>query len=373
MNVVQRDRSSMLDQSRPRLRSLDAFRGLAVAAMIVVNSPGTGMVVYPALVHSAWHGWTFADTIFPAFLWMVGLSVAVATAGRLERGESHVELLRHAIRRAALLFCCGLFIDAFPAFDITAIQLTGVLQKIAVCYLMAFAIYSFTGWRGQLVAIVMLNVVYLAIMILVPVPGCAVGPWDMECNVARYANELLLHGHLWHSQELNDPDGLVTVLPATATVLFGVLTGQLLRIDAARRHLRTILAGSGCILVVAGQVLANWIPINKVLWTSSYVVFMAGVSMLAFGTLYWCVDIRKACGWLRPMEVLGMNALVAYMLSRIVCNVFKIHVFGRSLYTDVFAQFATPPNASLLFALTNVTAIYGVAWYMHHRGWFIRL
>ncbi|MFO1393246.1 MAG: heparan-alpha-glucosaminide N-acetyltransferase domain-containing protein [Steroidobacteraceae bacterium] len=363
----------MLDQSGPRLRSLDAFRGLAVAAMIVVNSPGSGMAVYPALVHSAWHGWTFADTIFPAFLWVVGLSMTIATAGKLQRGATQGELLRHAFRRAVMLFCCGLFIDNFPAFDVTAIQLTGVLQKIAACYLIAFAIYLFTNWRGQIAAIVMLNAAYLGIMILVSVPGCTSGPWDVECNVARYANESLLHGHTWHSEELNDPDGLVTVLPATATVLFGILTGQLLRIESARRSVTLILLGSGGILVVAGQALANWIPINKILWTSSYALFMAGVSAVVFGVLYWCIDIRKSCRWLRPMEVLGMNALTAYLLSRIICNVFKIHVRGFSLYADVLERVTTAPNASLLFALTNVVAVYCAAWYMHRRRWFVRL
>lgn len=363
----------MLSVLNPRLRSLDVFRGLAVAAMIVVNNPGTDTGIYPALIHSAWDGWTFADTIAPAFLWIVGLSMAIGTAARLERGHGRGKIIGHAMRRAVVLFACGLFVDAFPVFDLANLQLTGLLQEIAVSYAFAFLIFVLANWPGQLLAVVLLNAAYVALMVLYPVPGCDAGPWDVRCNVARYANETLLHGHLWHSQALNDPDGLVTVLPATTTVLLGALTGRLLRFDSEKRRLTTILMASGAALIAAGQLLANWIPINKVLWTSSYVALMAGISSIAFAMLYWAIDIRKTGAWLRPFEILGMNALAAYMLSRIVLNIFKVHVMGMSLYNDVFLRIAAPPNASLLFALMNAAAIYCAAWYMHRRGWFIRL
>jgi predicted acyltransferase len=358
---------------RPRLRSLDAFRGLAVAAMIVVNNPGTDTGIYSALIHSAWDGWTFADTIAPAFLWIVGLSMTIATAGRLQGGDSRSEIVRHAIRRAVVLFGCGLFIEAFPAFDLANIQLTGLLQEIAVSYLLAFVIFVLMKWPGQLVAIIVLNAAYIALMVWYPVPGCDAGPWDVMCNVARYANESLLHGHLWHQPALNDPDGLVTVLPATTTVLFGALAGRALRLELPNGRIALILLASGCTLFATGHALAHWIPINKTLWTSSFVALMAGLSSIVFAVLYWIIDIRRSGPWLRPFEILGMNALAAYMLSRVVLNIFKVHVFGMSLYSDVFARVAAPPNASLLFALMNVAAIYVAAWVMYRRGWFIRL
>ena len=167
-----------------RLQSLDIFRGLAIASMILVNnSPGAREDAYPALRHALWNGWTFADTIFPSFLWIVGVAMTLSTASRIERGGDRASLLKHAIRRSVLLFCCGLLLDLFylpvrqfPFFGLAdRLQVTGVLQKIAVCYLVAFAIYLWMGWRGAVAGIVVFNLAYLGLMLYYPVPGCGAG------------------------------------------------------------------------------------------------------------------------------------------------------------------------------------------------------
>ena len=238
--------------SSPRLKSIDVFRGATIAAMVLANSQFSHEVSYRQLAHAAWNGWTFADTIFPGFLFIVGVSLVLSTALRMARGEDCARLVIHAMRRSLLIFACGLVIDylripseEFPFVGVEAhLQLTGVLQKIAVCYLAAFLIYLWAGSRGVIVAIIGLNLLYLGLLYYFPVPGCGPGSLAASCNFPGHLDEIVLDGFRWNSSAF-DPDGVGTLLPAISSVLFGVLAGQLLLQSErpSRQRLLQLLAG----------------------------------------------------------------------------------------------------------------------------------
>ena len=363
----------------PRLRSIDVFRGATIAAMVLVNAQFSHEVSYRQLAHAAWNGWTFADTIFPCFLFIVGVSLVLSTVSRMARGEDGPTLLVHAVRRSLLIFACGLAIDylrvptrEFPFIGLEAhLQLTGVLQKIAVCYLAAFLIYLGTGLRGVIVAIIGLNLLYLGLLFYFPVPGCGPGSLAPSCNFPGYLDEIVLAG--LKSNTAFDPDGLGTILPAISSVLFGVLAAQLLiqTERPPRERLLQLLAG-GLILIAAGELLSTWVPINKQLWTTSFALLMAGLAAAGLACAVWLVGVCPPRAWLRPLEVLGLNAIAAYLISRLVMNVPRVHVMGASLH-DVLLHAASPPNASLLYAIVVLAVVYVAVWIMDRRDWHLKL
>ena len=361
-----------------RLKSLDVFRGATIASMILVNSPGVREDSYSLLRHTAWNGWTFADTIFPAFLFIVGVSLTLSTAARVERGERRSSLIGHAVRRSLLLFSCGVFIDLlifpqreFPYFAFRDhLQLSGVLQKIAVCYLLAFLIFVWAGRRGAILGILGLNLIHLGFLFFYPVPGCGAFVLTAQCSFPGYLDGILLRGHT--SGEIYDPDGLGTVLPATTTVLLGVLAGLLLRSEPRPRLRLQRLLGGGLGLAAAGVLLSTWVPINMPLWTTSYVLLMAGVAAVSLAVWYGAVDVRQSGRWVRPLEIFGMNPVAAYLVSRPADHALRVHVARESLYTDVCRRLAGPANASLLFAIVVLIAVYLVVWLMYERRWFLK-
>lgn len=360
-----------------RLKSLDVFRGAAIASMIVVNSLGSPEDSYLELRHSPWHGWTFADTIFPGFLFIVGVSLTLSTAARMERGADRASLAAHAVRRALLIFAAGVLIDwlIFPArhFPYFAFkdhpQLSGALQKIAVGYLVSFFIFLWGGWRGVWAGVVGISVLYAGLLYLYPVPGCGRGVLTPECSFPSFVNARLMDGYT--SGAVYDPDGLGTALPTVASVMFGVLAGGALR--AWHDHRRRIqwLLGGGLVLIVAGTILSPWVPLNKQLWTPSYFVLMAGLSSLAFAATYWVVDARHAGVWVRPFEILGLNAIACYLASRLIDHVLRVHIRGFSI-PDALNNLASPAVASLLFAFVTLGVVYLGAWFAYRRRWFLR-
>src|ERR1039457_6520399 len=217
-------------QTASRLVSLDAFRGATIALMVLVNNAGSGRDSYPQLEHAAWHGWTITDTGFPSFLWIVGVAITLSLGKRLAGGTSKSRLMAQVARRAAVLFVFGLAVYAYPNFDLGTQRILGVLQRIAICYLIASAIYLFTGVRGQILWIVGLFAAYWMMMTLIPVPGYGPGRLDVEGNLAHYVDRMGVRNHKHLPTKTWDPEGLVSTLPAIATALFGVLAGQILRL-----------------------------------------------------------------------------------------------------------------------------------------------
>lgn len=358
-----------------RLVSLDVFRGAAIVAMILVNNPGDPAHTFAPLVHSGWDGWTLADTIFPAFLWISGFALALSMRARAASGASRQQLLVTALRRAALLFACGLLVEGFPYFDLSHYQYTGVLQKIAVAWFLAYTICLYTDWRGRILALAVLFAAYVFFMSAAHLPECGAGPWSPKCNAAHYLDDRALAGHLWVAHMGNDPDGIVGSLAATASVLLGVLALSLFRSPdgSSRRWRKDRLAVTSALLLGAGLACSAWIPINKILWTPSYTLFMAGLSGAAFLVVYWLVDERGAGGWVKPLQIFGMNALAAYVLSRLGADLLKKHVNGESIYSALLLPWMEAHWASLAFALLNVLAVFVVVWLMYRRGIFVRL
>jgi predicted acyltransferase len=362
-----------------RLASLDVFRGLTVASMILVNNPGTWTAVYPPLRHAAWHGWTFTDLVFPFFLWIVGAAMTLSFARRFERGDGSGRLALHALRRAAIVFALGLLLNGFPSFDLATWRIPGVLQRIAVCYLAASVIFLFTGWRGQAISIAVLLAGYWLAMTLVAVPGIGAGSLDKGANLAQYVDRVVLGRHMWSETRTWDPEGLLSTLPAIATTLFGALAGRLLLATRTPAAKTAWMFLSGSALVAAGLLMNVWLPINKNLWTSSYAVFTAGVASLVFACCYWLVDVKGHRRWTRPFAIYGMNALAAYVLAGAlevlpdalpVGGATSLHQF---LYRRLFAPVASPPNASLLWALCCVLLVYAAAYGLYRRKWFLKV
>ncbi len=252
-----------------RLVSLDAFRGITIAGMILVNNPGSWSYVYAPLRHAEWHGWTPTDLIFPFFLFIVGVSMTLSFAKQREKGLSERDLRLKVLKRALLIFALGLFLHAFRIF--------GVLQRIALAYLFASLITLRSGPTGQIRWAGGLLLFYWVVMKAVPVPGFGVGDLSMEGNLAAWLDRTLFGEHLW--RDLYDPEGLLSTIPAVATVLLGVLTGRLIHSDRDRVDITNRLFVWGWGAILAGLIVSIWFPINKALWTSSYVLFTAGAAM----------------------------------------------------------------------------------------------
>jgi len=373
--------SAALKKQAPteRLISLDAFRGAIIALMVLVNDPGDGRHVYGPLNHAEWNGWTITDVVFPSFLWILGVAMTFSMAKRLAAGNSRARIFTQALRRAATLFALGLFLYALPKFDLSTLLVLGVLQRIAICYAIAAAIYLTTGVRGQILWIVSLLTAYWLIMKLALVPAYGAGYLDVERNFAHYVDRLILGRHNYAHTKTWDPEGLVSTLPAIATALFGILAGSLLRARRALAERTTWMFLAGNLLIAAGLICDIWLPINKKIWTSSFALFMAGLDFVMLAIAVWWVDGLGHRQAVKPLVILGMNAIAVYMTSEILDGM--LHTIQLSsgvsahvwIYDRVFAPLASPMNASLLYALIYTLLMYLIAYGMYRRGWFWRV
>ncbi len=375
-----------------RLMSLDAFRGFTIAGMILVNNPGSWSYVYPQLAHAKWNGWTFTDLIFPFFLFIVGVAMTFSYSKRVERGDDKTKLLLHALRRAAVIFGLGLFLSGFPfglvfdhKFSFATIRIPGVLQRIAVCYLVANIIFLSTHLRGQIVWTVALLTLYWLLIKLVPVPGYGTGVLDPTGNLCWYVDSTLLRGHTWLGAPVPgfDPEGIVSTIPAIATTLFGVLTGHWLRFARSKEEKTAWMFVAGNVLLLFGVILDVWLPINKNLWTSSYSIFMAGWALICMAMFYWLIDVKGYTRWATPLIIYGLNSIAIFFLSGIVGRLLyliKLRQLDGSemtlqafIFQNVFAPTASPINASLLYAIAFILVLFLVVWAMWKMRWFLKV
>ena len=351
-----------------RLLSLDAFRGLTIAAMILVNNPGTWAAVYPPLRHAAWHGLTPTDLIFPFFLFIVGMAIPLSLGGQ-QLGDA----LGRVLRRAAVIFVLGMVLNAVSDFHVTTVRIPGVLQRIAVCYLIAAVLFLATSVRTQAITACVLLLGYWAAMTLVPVPGYGPGDLRPEANLAAWIDRAVLGPHLWRAARVYDPEGILSTVPAVATVLLGVLAGHWVQSTRPPRTIARGLLVAGAVGVALGAVWGVWFPVNKALWTSSYTVLTAGLALLVFTACYWSIEIRGRRRWAMPFVVLGVNALAVFFASTLVAAVLTlIRVDGRHLqallFERVFAPWAAPVNASLAYAVAYVLVWWGAMWLLYRAG-----
>lgn len=365
-----------------RLVSLDVFRGITIAAMLLVNNPGSWSHVHPPLRHAEWHGWTPTDLIFPFFLFIVGVAMTYSFGKRLRAGADRRRLLVKAARRAAVLVVLGLLLHAFPWWDVDleSLRLPGVLQRIGVAYFAASMVVLYTSSKGRVAATFALLLGYWAIMALVPVPGYGAGNLTPEGNPAAYLDRLVFGTeHLWQYSRTWDPEGLLSTLPAVASVLAGVLAGHWIRGPRGPARTTAGLLTAGIAAIAAGSLWGTIFPINKNLWTSSYAVFTSGMALLFLAICYWMVDVRRWRGWTGPFVFFGMNAIAAYFLSGIFARITTmIEVAdGVSLktwvYEHLFASWAGPVHGSLAYALVFVLIWLGPMWVLYRKRIFLKV
>ena len=387
---------------RERLLSLDVFRGLTIAAMLLVNTPGTWSAIYPPLEHAAWNGWTPTDLIFPFFLFIVGITTELSLSGRRARGDDERTVRRQIIRRGALIFLFGFLLNGVPFFTWTAIpgvpdptflqrvadrlyhwRLLGVLQRIGIAYLVA-GLISQRASAKQLVAVVAgILLGYWIALTCLPVPGThgTIGALLLdrpETTMAAWWDRYLLDwtrfglgNHTWIGSVTWDPEGLFSTIPAIATCLLGNLAGRwIVRRERPLLDRVSALFAVGALGMMAGSVW-NWVlPINKNLWTSSYVVFTAGMACVAIATIMWIVDVKGVRRWTGPWVTFGLNPLTAYVgsffMARMIYSVLSMSYHGQTvpleeaIFRSLFLPWASPVNASLAFAVAFVMMWYAI-------------
>jgi predicted acyltransferase len=350
--------------------------------MIVVNTPGTWAHVYPPLLHAEWHGWTPTDTIFPFFLFIVGVSMAFSFARRASTGADRRRLFLHALRRGAIIFGLGLALNvlSFFVFHRQYLRIPGVLQRIGVVFILASAVFLGFARKGILVTTLALLLGYWALMALVPVPGFGAGRLDLEGNLASYVDRLVLGHHTWKPGW--DPEGPLSTIPAVATALLGALAGEWLRTASARHKMSGLVAG-GLLLLAAGALWQRVFPLNKNLWTSSYALFMGGLAALFLALCLEVVDRRGWTAWARPFEWLGRNPIAAFVASTLATILMlavklagpdgKPRSLYATIYRTVFDRFADPRLGSLLFALAYLAIWIAVFGTLYRKRVFIKV
>lgn len=371
--------------SLPRLQSLDVFRGLTIAAMLLVNNPGTWSHVYPPLEHAAWNGWTPTDLVFPFFLFIVGVATALSLSRLADAGESRATLFRKALVRAAIIFTLGLVLQGFPHYNLPHLRIPGVLQRIAIAYLITATLVLLTGVRGQVLTLVCLLVGYWTLLTVVPVPGVGRPVLEPDMNLSNWLDVRLLGiNHLSSETRTWDPEGLLSTLGAVGSVICGVLVGHWVRSGRGVGAKALGLFYAGATTLVAGWIWSRVFPINKSLWTSSYVLLSAGIACLALAAIFWLVDIKGFRGWTTPFLVFGTNAITAYWLSTLFGIVLDWITFTRLrdgqevvlktyIYDAFYASWLSPPNASLAYAITYVLIWLGLLSVLYRRRIFIRI
>lgn len=376
-----------------RLTSLDVFRGIAITGMILVNMVGVADQVYPPLLHADWNGCTLADLVFPFFLFIVGVAMAFSlskytgspNSSPLTKG-GRGGLYWRIVRRSVILFALGLLLNGFWNYDWSTIRIMGVLQRISLAYLLAALAVLNLPKKGQWLLAAVLLIGYWLAMSFVPVPGYGIGNLTREGNFGAYLDRLIIStAHLYKGDNFNsmgDPEGLFSTLPAVVSVLLGDFTGDWLRKQPvkSRTSMALVLVGLSCLVV--GQVWGFWFPINKKLWTSSFVVFTTGWALLLLAACYEWIEVRQRRRWGKPLEIMGLNAIFVFVASVLMIKILvKTHIGTGDkapttytwIYEHLFVPWTGAMNGSLLFALVTVLFWWLVLYGMYRRRWFIKV
>ncbi len=386
-----------------RLLSLDILRGITIAFMIMVNNNG-GPAAWAPMHHADWNGMTATDLVFPTFLFVVGVSIVYSIESRLARGAKRAEPAWHTLKRAVILFLFGLVVNSFPYFHLQHMRFYGVLQRIAVCYLVIGLFYLFDKrvWTKVLMLVVVL-IGYWVLLRFVPVPGAGVPGRDVPLldrnqNIVAWTDRQLMPGHLYEDApnfDARDPEGLLSDLPALGTTLLGLLTGMWLRSRLPHETKVLGLAAATAVCLNLGYYWESWLPLNKKLWTSSYVLAAGGWSLALFGILFWLVEMR---GWGRsnakgasgaitrvlmwPWIVFGLNAIAAYMFSELLWGLLDLFAFssnGRRLSVlawarvNVFGQIPNPGWACFAYSFCYMALCFIPVWILYRKRIFLKV
>ena len=363
-----------------RLVALDAFRGLTIAGMILVNTPGNWKYVYPPLRHARWEGCTPTDLVFPFFLFIVGTAMWYSFK-KFDHSASPA-VWKKILKRAALIFAIGLALNAFPFYDqpLSEWRIMGVLQRIAVAFLFGAAICVTVPLRRIPLVTAMILLGYWALLAFTGGPD----PYGLENNIARTI-DLAIFGenHVYHGFGIPfDPEGLISSIPATGTVLIGFLIGSYIDTSSLKPPAIRNLLGIGVTLTVAGILWGQVFPIIKALWSSSYVLYTAGIATIVLTVFLWLIDIRNYRTWAKPLVVFGINPLFLYSLSVVLIKILdRITVSSGSgsislrqwLFEEVFAGLAGNMNGSLLFAISYVLIHWAIAYWLYRKDIYIKV
>lgn len=372
-------------QRAERYLSLDVLRGLTVALMIVVNTPGSWSTNYAPFLHAPWHGWTITDLVFPSFLFVVGNAMSFSMQKLMHQDRSAFFL--KVIKRTFMIFLIGLLLAAYPffrvtdagivPFDFTRIRIMGVLQRIALCYAIAAFILYFFQKRGAFIFSIVTLLGYWALMYVF---GDAGDPYGLEGNAARKLDLLLIGAqNLYRGEGIPfDPEGILSTLPASVNVIAGFLVGGYIRKSGNRLSTVWLLLGVGFGLFLLGSLWDIWFPINKKIWTSSFVLATVGVSTVCIALLMYTIEILQVKKWTYFFEVFGKNPLILYVLSGVlVRTMLVIRIEGQVskawLYEQFYVPYFTPQNASLLFAVSFMLIIWLIGYWMDKRRIYIKV
>ena len=372
---------TMASEKSERLLSLDIFRGLTIAAMILVNNPGSWTDIYAPLKHADWHGCTPTDWIFPFFLFIVGMAITLSLQKRKERGDK--DLFYPVVRRASILFLLGLFLNGFPFFDFGQIRIPGVLQRIGIVYFITACLFLKTSIKVQGITGISLLFIYWGLMTLIPVPGIGKASLEPTTSLAAWLDNLVLGGHLWSKSKVWDPEGILSTMPAISTAILGIFLGHWLNTKKDSISKAAWIFVFGNFLLVSGLVWDSVFPINKNLWTSSYVLYTGGIAFHVFGLCYWISDIHGYSFWTKPFLVYGSNAITVFFLSGICGRLLGIIKISNSLgeqislkgylYDMLFISWLTPVKASLMWAIVHVLFWLGIMWILYVKKIFIKI
>lgn len=365
-----------------RLKSLDVFRGATIAGMILVNTPGSWSHVYPPLLHADWHGCTPTDLVFPFFVFIVGVS-AWFSFGKFDH-KLNSKAAQKILKRTFVIFLIGLLLNYFPFIhkSIGTLRILGVLQRIALAYgLGTLLCLAIPDLRKLAAVAVLLLLGYWALLRW----GVDSGFYTLEDNLVRKIDLAILgENHVWQGKGIPfDPEGLLSTIPAIVTVILGYFTGRILKgAPTGTEAIKNIVLGGAAAIILA-LIWNNWFPINKSLWTSSFVLYTGGIGMLILALLYWIIDIKKWRGWTFPFVVFGSNALFVYILSIVWVKIyFLIKIPGedgisRNAYNYIYSEWFKPVfgamNGSLLFALTHILIFWLILLLLYRKKIFIKV
>ena len=377
-----------------RLISLDTVRGLTIAFMIMVNNNGSEHTAWWFMKHADWNGMTPTDLVFPTFLFVVGASIVFAFHARLAKGATRAELAWQTVRRAATLFCFGVIVNNFGGVLNNVSHLNpgtwriyGVLQRIAICYLIASLFYLWDRrWQSKIVIIIACLVFYYILMRWIPVPGYGMPGRDIpfldkDAQWVAYVDRKLGLGSLYEGTR--DPEGLISDIPALATALLGIVTGIWLRTQKTLAEKAKGLAIGAVTLLILGFTWSIWFPLNKKLWTSSYVLAAAGISMSVLTLFFWIVEVKNHRGkWMYPMLVFGSNSILAYMFSETIGGFVSLFPFNDNGHrTNLFSwawvhgfnHIPDPGWASFAFSFCFMLMCYIPVWICYKKKIFLKV
>lgn len=363
-----------------RILSLDVFRGLTIVLMILVNSQGTRSP-YSLLDHAVWNGCTFADLVFPSFLFIVGLSLAVSLKKQMQIKSSSA-LYSGIIQRSVILFVVGVLLNAIPYhFSWDTIRIYGILQRIAICYLFCSLAYLNTSAKTQLLLFLTILLGYWFIMTQIPVPGFGANVLTPEGSWVSYFDQVLFSpAHLF--EKIYDPEGALSTVPALASTLAGVFTAQLLFSPLSNNNKCFLMMSAGIILLVLGQLWGISFPINKNLWTSSFVLWTTGYALVTFSLCFFVIDILGYTKWTLPLKIFGMNALFAFILHALLLKIQSMFYFPlrngtldnmRAFLADYFFGSYGTQNAALYYSIGFLLLNFLVVALLYRYKIFIRI